>query len=149
MPDRIPDLPASVNIALGRFLEAARKACGEDLVSVILFGSAAEGRLRPSSDVNVLLVLRTWDPARIDGLRSELRVAHAAVSLGAMFLLEREIPEAMEAFAVKFADILHRRRVLAGSDPFAGASVPREAALRIVRQTLLNLELRKGNGTRC
>jgi predicted nucleotidyltransferase len=143
MPDSFQDLPASVKAVLGRFLDASRTACGPDLVSLILFGSAAEGRLRPTSDVNVLLVLRAWDTSRIDGLRAELRVAHAAVRLNAMFLLEREIPEAMEAFAVKFADILHRRRVLFGTDPFAGARVPRDAALRLIRQALLNLELRQ------
>ena len=59
-----------------------------------------------------------------------------------MFLLESEIAEAAEAFAVKFADIARRRRVLFGSDPFAALKVPEDALRRRLSQSLLNLVLR-------
>lgn len=137
-----PDLPDPIRRNLENFAAAALEACGEDLVSLVLFGSAAEGRLRASSDVNLILVLKRFDPHRIDGLREGLRMAHAAVQLEAMFLLESEIPEAAEAFAVKFADIQDRHRVLLGPDPFARLEVTREATLRRLQQVLVNLTLR-------
>ena len=59
-----------------------------------------------------------------------------------MILLESEIPAAAEAFAEKFSDILRRRRVLHGSDPFAGVSISREAAIGRLRQVCLNMVLR-------
>jgi hypothetical protein len=59
-----------------------------------------------------------------------------------MFLLESEIRPAMESFAVKFADILRRRRVLYGDDPFVGISVSRSDSIVRLKQTLLNLTLR-------
>jgi hypothetical protein len=59
-----------------------------------------------------------------------------------MFLLRAELPEAMEAFGMKFADILARRRVVHGPDPFAGLAVPSEALRRHLGQALLNLALR-------
>ncbi len=136
------ELPAVVEKAIDAFVESARAAFGADLVSALVYGSAAEGRLRATSDVNLLLVLRRFDPAQVDGLREPLRQAHAAVELNAMFLLEDEIPLAIEAFAVKFADILARHRVLAGSDPFARLDPPRDALIRRLRQVLLNLQLR-------
>lgn len=142
MQDPLGDLPENVKLGLGRFLDAARESCGDDLVSAVLFGSAAEGRLRPSSDVNLILVLKAYRVPRIDGLRESLRIAHAAVKLEVMFLLAEEIPAAAEAFAVKFADVLARRRVLHGPDPFASLEVPREATLQRLRQALLNLVLR-------
>ena len=43
-------LPADVGPFLQRFVDAARGALGADLMSIILFGSAAEGRLRATSD---------------------------------------------------------------------------------------------------
>jgi predicted nucleotidyltransferase len=127
---------------LSDLVEAARVALGEDLRSVVLFGSAAEGRLRATSDVNVIFVLRAFELGRIDGLRAVLRTAQAVLDLRPMFLLSDEIPLATEAFAVKVADVARRRRVLYGDDPFAGVKPSRQAEVVRLRQVLLNLELR-------
>jgi len=62
---RLDGLPSNVSNALSTFLAAARDALAGDLVSAVLFGSAAEGRLGPASDVNLLLVLRTFSPEKI------------------------------------------------------------------------------------
>src|SRR6185295_2756121 len=110
--------------------------------SVVLYGSGAEGQLRPTSDVNVMIVLTEFDRKRVDALREPLRIAHAAIKLTAMFLLESEIAAASESFAVKFSDILRRRRVLVGSDPFQGISITRQAEITRLKQVLFNLQLR-------
>ena len=95
-----PNLPDNISKRLGLFVESARGAFGEDLRSIVLFGSAVEGRLRASSDVNVLVLLSAFDRSKADKLRESLRAAHAAIRLSAMFLLEAELPAAIEAFAV-------------------------------------------------
>jgi hypothetical protein len=135
-------LPDAIERTIRTFVDAAKQAFGTDLVSIVLFGSGAEQNLRATSDVNILLVLKRFDQAQADTLREPLRFAHAAIELNAMFMLESEVPAAMEAFAVKFADILHRHRVLHGSDPFAGVAVPDAALLRRLKQVLLNLQIR-------
>lgn len=135
-------LPQDVSDGLADFVESAKAALGPDLVSVVLFGSGAEGRLRPSSDVNVIVVLKRFDPSGIDALREPLRLAHALIQLNVMFLLESEIPAASEAFAVKFSDIAARHKVLAGSDPFLALSPSRHAQIGRLRQNLLNFVLR-------
>src|SRR2546427_11219458 len=99
------DLPAEVARALDDFVAAAREAFGDALESVVLFGSAAEGALRATSDVNVILVLTAFERARADRVREAFRAAHAAIDLRAMFLLRDEIAAAAEAFAQKFGDI--------------------------------------------
>ena len=124
------------------FIESARKSFGDDLKSVVLYGSGAEGNLRPSSDINLLVLLSAFDRAKADDLREPLRSAHAAIDLKVMFLLEQELRAAVESFAVKFSDILRRRRVLYGADPFVGISVSRGDSIFRLRQTLLNLTLR-------
>ncbi len=136
------DLPPEVSRVLDDFLARAREALGSDLESAVLYGSAAEGALRPTSDVNVLLVLAAFDRAKVDGLRDAYRMAQAAVRLSAMFLLKDEIAPATQAFAQKFADVLRRRRVLYGADPFAGVAIPRAALIARLVQVLLNLTLR-------
>lgn len=138
----LPDLPANVARVLEGLVVAARDALGPDLQAIVLFGSAAEGRLRATSDVNVIFVLERFDPSKVDGLRDDVRVAHAAIQLEPMFLLEAEIGAAVEAFAVKFADVLRRRRVIFGADPFVGVTLSRMAEIARLKQVLLNLALR-------
>ena len=135
-------LPVEVKNCLEAFVEAAKAAFGGELVSILIYGSAAEGRMRATSDVNTLLVLKHFTQANADLLREPLRLAHAAVELNAMFMLEAEIPLAMEAFAVKFSDIAGRHQVLYGADPFLNVDPPREAIIRRLKQVLLNLQLR-------
>jgi predicted nucleotidyltransferase len=136
-------LPPNVDRVLTGFVEAARSAFDNDLRAVVLYGSGAEGKLRATSDVNVLLVLSAFEQKKADQLREPLRLAQAAIRLRAMFLLEAELQPAIAAFAVKFGDILRRHRVLYGEDPFAGVnSISRGDAIARLKQTLLNLTLR-------
>jgi predicted nucleotidyltransferase len=107
-------LPEAVRTTLNEFTAAAQEAFAEDLLSVVLFGSAAEGRLRATSDVNVVLVLRRVDPRKLEAIGEAYRFAHAAIRLSAMFILESEIGVTKDAFAVKLADIIARHQVLYG-----------------------------------
>jgi hypothetical protein len=137
-----PQLPPPIAEVVNSFLQSAKDAFGPDLLSIVLFGSAAEGQLRATSDLNLILVLASFDQAKADKLRHPLRVAQAAIQLHPMFLLKDEIPHAARSFAPKFADIRRRRAILFGDDPFASLSIPRDAEIRQVRQQLLNLILR-------
>jgi len=142
MENQLNDLPENVQRTLTDFVNTAKEVCGENLVSIVLFGSAAEGRLRPTSDVNLILVTKEFEVPQVDRLREVLRVAYAAIRLNVMFILESEISVASEAFAVKFTDILNRNRILFGSDPFKNMEVSRAATLRLLRQVIVNLMLR-------
>jgi hypothetical protein len=50
---------------LSDLVAAARQALGDTLDSIVLYGSAAEARLRPASDVNVIFVLIVSMPRRV------------------------------------------------------------------------------------
>ncbi len=132
----------AIDDQLNDFVRAAQTALGDDLLSMVLFGSAAEGRQRPTSDVNVLLLLKRFDRARVDQLREPLRLAHAAIRLSPMFVLRDELEPATRAFAVKFREIKRRHVLLHGSDPFATIEVSRASSVLRLRQELLNLALR-------
>jgi predicted nucleotidyltransferase len=138
----IDRLAEPVRSTLSGFVAAVTEAFAEDLVSITLFGSAAEARLRPTSDVNVIVVLARVDPPRLAAIGEAYRLAHAAIRLSAMFIRESEIAMAHEAFALKFADIAMRHETLYGSDPFAGLAVSRSALAWRTRQVLMNLLLR-------
>jgi predicted nucleotidyltransferase len=137
-----PPLPEEIQRHLDVFVAAAQTAFGDDLAAAVLFGSAADGQLRATSDVNLLLLLKRFTPQTADALRGSLRLAHAAIDLQVMFLLDSELTQAADAFAVKFADIIARHRVLLGVDPFASLHASRDAMLRRLRQVLLNQQVR-------
>lgn len=137
-----PSLPEEIQRHLEVFVAAAQTTFGTDLAAAVLFGSAADGQLRATSDVNLLLLLKRFTPQAAGALRAPLRLAHAAIDLQVMFLLESELTQAADAFAVKFADIIARHRVLLGNDPFASLHTSRDAVLRRLRQVLLNQQLR-------
>jgi predicted nucleotidyltransferase len=139
---RLDDLPDRIRSTLEDFIAAVVRVSGSNLKSVILFGSAAEGRLRVTSDVNLILVFDEIRLPELEGLRTDLSFAHAAIALEVMFLEQDEIGLAAQAFAVKFTDILFRHRVLLGEDAFAGLKISREATLNRLRQVLVNLTLR-------
>ena len=142
MVPAVGDLPVNVARVLSELVEAAAGALGDTLRSIVLFGSAAENRLRSTSDVNVMIVVTRFDAASVDALHATLQRGHAAIRLAVMWLTEEELPAAGESFAVKFADIARRHRVLHGTDPFQGFRISRQAAITRVRQVLLNLVLR-------
>jgi len=141
--DNLPDnLPADVREWLSRIASTLILSFGDELRAVILFGSAAEGRMRASSDVNLLIVLKRLDVDRLAGLAELLQAGAAAIELHPMFMLSSELPLAAEAFAVKFDDISHRHVLLYGVDPFADLVIPRALLVGHIQQVLLNLTLR-------
>lgn len=133
---------ATVDQVLGDLVAAAKASFGDDLRSIVLFGSGAEGRLRPTSDLNLIVVLKRFERTRADAFREPMRTAQVAGRASVMFLLEAEVPAAAEAFAVKFDDIERRRKVLFGDDVFAQLAIPRAAMKHRLRQVLMNLALR-------
>src|SRR5690349_16098156 len=137
-----PQLPPTVNQVLTEFLSAAKESLGRDLLSAVLYGSAAEGKLRSTSDVNLVFVLSSFEQTKVDVLRAPLRIAQSAIQLRPMFLLREEVPQAALAFASKFADILRRRVILYGNDPFISIAIPQEARILELKQQILNQILR-------
>ena len=137
-----PALPELTKKTVDDFLAVAQSSFGNNLRAAVLYGSAAEGKQRPTSDINLILVLSAFEQTEVDRIRPALRLAQTAAQLNVMFLLEQEISVAVRSFAPKFADVLRRRTILFGEDPFSGISVPRDAELRQLRQQLLNLTLR-------
>jgi predicted nucleotidyltransferase len=136
------DVPDRVREVLDGVVEASRRAFGDDLRSIVLYGSAAEGRLRATSDINLMIVLRRFDEERANAFREPLRFAGAALDVNAMFVLDDEIELAAREFAQKFSDMQRRHVVLLGDDPLTGVEIPRDALVRRLQQTLLNLTMR-------
>jgi hypothetical protein len=113
-------------MTLDELVTQLRAAYGTSLRSVVLFGSAAAGggeHVTKKSDYNVLIIV---DDVPLDRLRELSAVTRAWRDDGnhpPMTFTEREWRASGDIFAMEYADILERNRVLFGEPPFAGISV--------------------------
>jgi hypothetical protein len=112
-----------------------RGAHGDNLFSVILYGSHADGaakrgtpgekpRRRPSNR-NILVVLDRIEPLdlrRSGPIGEKWRAAGNPLPL---YISRDELAQSAEVFPAEFIDLCRARRVLAGEDPFDGFRVPR------------------------
>ncbi|HBY61466.1 MAG TPA: hypothetical protein DEH78_16715 [Solibacterales bacterium] len=109
---------------LTQLVERLRKAQGERLVSVVLYGSAAVGDHQGRySDINILCVVDAVD-AR--GLAASEGVFHWWRELGnpaPLLLSESEVRASTDCFPIEFHDIRERHRILHGKDVVGGLEV--------------------------
>ena len=110
--------------ALEQLLEKLRKAYGERLVSVVLYGSAADGDHHAKfSDFNILCVLTRITPQELRASAPIFRWWREHGSPAPLLLTEQEIAESTDCFAIEFHDIQRQHRILYGKDVIAGLAV--------------------------
>jgi len=106
---------------LDQLVERLRRAHGDDLVSVILYGSAATPAEHDPgySDLNVLCVLKELTPKQLAQAQPVFHWWRGYESLTPLMLAESELPGAADCFAIEFRDMQQRRQVLFGKDVVA------------------------------
>jgi hypothetical protein len=104
-----------------------QKVYGEQLRSVVLYGSAAAGEHIPKrSDYNVLVIV---DELTMQHMRAGAAVARAwgeDKNPPPLTLTVSEWRGSADIFPMEYADILERHRVLYGTPPFDGISVDKQ-----------------------
>lgn len=104
---------------------ACRAVYGERLVSLAVFGSVARGRMRPDSDIDLLLVVRDLPHGRMARVREfdavEKRLApclDTAAAAGTNTCLSPifKSPEELQRGSFLFLDMTDQARILADTD---------------------------------
>ncbi len=115
----------------------ATDVAGAELVAVVVVGGVARGDFREdSSDVDLLIVLRSASRALLTRLGRPISIARAAARVDVKLLLEAEIPRSSDVFPLWFEDVRANRHVLHGKDPFIDLAVRREHQRLRVEQEL-------------
>ena len=110
--------------AVNQLVEKLRKAYGDRLVSVVLYGSAAAGDHQPKfSDYNVLCVLTQIARAELAAGEEIFRWWREQGSPAPQLLTENEVATATDCFAIEFHDIQQHHRLLFGKDLISGLVV--------------------------
>jgi predicted nucleotidyltransferase len=120
-------------------------ACGDNLVSVVLYGSAARDDYHEQySDVNVMVVLRNMKPSVFPALTGVLTWwSHEEKLRPPTIMTLEELRESADVFAIEMLDIQAAHKTLYGDDVVSGITVPmnlhRVEVEHELRTTLLRL----------
>jgi hypothetical protein len=97
---------------------------GGKLRCIVLYGSAAANeQLERQSDLNVLVLVDTIDPAQLEALGQTARAWEEAGNPPPLELTVSEWQRSADIFPMEYADILERHRVLFGELPTQGVQV--------------------------
>jgi hypothetical protein len=109
---------------LDQLVEKLRKALGEDLISVVLYGSAAVGDYHEKfSDYNILCVLSRITPAQLGSTGAIFRWWRELGNPSPLLLTEHEVRTCTDCFAIEFHDIKEHHRVLYGTDVVSSLTI--------------------------
>jgi len=130
---------------LQKLVDRLHFACGDELVSVVLYGSAAREDFHEQySDVNLLVVLRQMKPGTYPGLAGVLKWwSHEEKLRPPIIMTHEELRESADVFAIEMLDIQASHKTLYGEDAVSGIVVPmnlhRVEVEHDLRTTLLRL----------
>jgi predicted nucleotidyltransferase len=109
---------------LSDLVERLQKAHQDELLSVILYGSAAAGDHHDKySDLNVLCVLKEVTPEALAASEPVMNWWRAKGNPSPLLLTEQEVLTSTDCFPIEFHDMQERRRVLFGKDIIASLTI--------------------------
>jgi predicted nucleotidyltransferase len=128
---------------LTQLVSKLKKAAESNLLSVILYGSAATDEFHPEhSDLNVLCILRGQSSRELSKLGAAstwwAKKGHPAP----LFFTPEELQHSADIFAIELLDIKAARRILYGEDVIAALDVPTERHRMQVEREFRNNTLR-------
>ena len=102
---------------LQELVKRMKAACGEELVSMVLYGSAATGDYHEKhSDLNVLCVLKQIEMAQLERAAAPLSWWMKQGQPAPVLLSVEEIERGADAFTIEFLDMRENYRLLDGVD---------------------------------
>jgi hypothetical protein len=107
------------------FVGRIRQAMGENLQSVILYGSGASGEFHPEfSNVNLLCVVREASYATLSALAPVVEWWTRQKRHVPLVLTGEELQRSADVFSIELLDMQQRHRVLFGTDAIANLTIP-------------------------
>jgi hypothetical protein len=107
------------------FLARMREAAQSNLVSVIIYGSAAAGDFHPEySDVNVFCVLRDSSFAALKAVAPVVKWWDRQKQPVPLFMTQDEIGRSADVFSIELMDMQQHHKVIFGEDVLQGLKIP-------------------------
>jgi|TARA_B100001123_G_scaffold443784_1_gene590707 predicted nucleotidyltransferase len=109
----------STHPVIVKLLKELKTVVSQDLVSVVLYGSAARGEYeKASSDLNVLIVVEDLNPTTLKALSGPIAKWVRSGQPSPRLLAPSIIRDSADVFPIEFLDLRAAHQVLCGADPF-------------------------------
>jgi hypothetical protein len=131
---------------LDEFVQRMRGAAPNNLKAIVLYGSAVTGEFHEGhSNVNLLCLVESGDPARLDPFHSTVEWWTGKGHPAPMFFTLDEMRRSADIFAIELLDLQARHKMLFGEEFLTGITVPlRYHNLQVERELRANwLRLRQ------
>ncbi|HEY2170208.1 MAG TPA: hypothetical protein VGJ30_11330 [Candidatus Angelobacter sp.] len=110
---------------LAEFVEKLKASSGNNLVCVVVYGSAASDEFHSEfSDVNLLCVVRELSSQHLQALAPAIAWWAANRFPAPLVFSRQEIERAADVFPIEMLDIKQQHHILHGEDIFQGLNVP-------------------------
>lgn len=110
---------------IAEFVGKMKAAAGENLVSVVLYGSAADGEFHSEySDLNLLCFLRDVSLPALNKASGVMAWWRGKRHHPPLVLTPQELITSADVFSIEFSDMKQRHRVLYGEDLLRDLHVP-------------------------
>src|SRR5271165_1889709 len=110
---------------ISEFVEKLKAAAGANLVSVILYGSGAEGEFHlEHSDLNLLCVLRDASFGSLSKIAEVVEWWRGKKHHPPLVLTPGELKTSADVFSIEFVDMKQRHRLLHGEDVLSSLNIP-------------------------
>jgi len=110
---------------IGDFVDKMRATAAGNLVSVVLYGSAAQGEFHPEySDLNLLCVVRETSFNALARISDVVEWWRAKKYHPPLVLTAEELKTTADVFSIEFLDMKQRYRVLWGDDVLKSLEIP-------------------------
>lgn len=116
-------LPGNIRKMISKFSGGLKDIYGDELISVVLYGSAASGEFAGRhSNINIAVVLKDASVRSMKKAAGLVKKRKYSV-INPIFFTEKHISESLDVFPIEFLDIKENHLLLHGRDVFADLRV--------------------------
>lgn len=119
--------------------------CGDNLSSVVLYGSSVAGDKLKDSDYNVLVVLNRLDSEALRTMTGLCSLWNKDGNPAPLLFAKETLLRSADVFPVEFSDLIQTHKVIYGPNPFAGMTIdPAHLRLQLEHELKTKLILLRG-----
>ena len=124
---------------IDEFVSRMKQAAGQNLQSIVLYGSAATGEFQADfSNLNLLCILRETSFSKLSAISPVVEWWHRQKNPAPLIMTQEELEHSTDVFSIEFLDMQHHHRVLFGDELLRPLQIPMHQ-----HRTQLEYELRE------
>lgn len=110
---------------IDEFVSRMKQAAGQNLQSIVLYGSAATGEFQADfSNLNLLCILRETSFSKLSAISPVVEWWHRQKNPAPLIMTQEELEHSTDVFSIEFLDMQHHHRVLFGDEVLGPLQIP-------------------------